>query len=241
MSELQHVIALTRLHISQHYANDERFCTDPDSYQFFADYAKKSQSAARPSPSSSPPPSPQTKPIPRPKPTPPKSPVKTEMETNKGKTEAAAIRTNAIKREPQSAPQTMVFEDFRKILQECFPAIKILDSQPDDAGAKELSQAWQKQNTPPEIVIIDSSSTPLERRFLDNIARALDAFFYPTAVLTPQELTADLTVRLAVGVQDSLNNHPYPFLAMKSIEHYLQQPVLKAELWQELKNTLQSS
>lgn len=236
MSELQNVIALTKLHISQHYKDTEWVFTDPETLDFYKSFAQKNRS----SPSSQP--KPLNKPtlvaktMPKPKPAPMKAPPKKPAIA-----ESPQAQPAKIERELPKPAAEVEFSDFKKILHEYFPKQTILDKIPGDAKAKEIAHRWEKAKVPPEIVILDTGFSPSEKLFLENVARALEARFYPAAVLKPEEWDKSSQLRLVVGTEESLKGIEHPRVVMRSVDHYLEQPQEKAALWLDLKSTLQSS
>lgn len=236
MSELQNVIALTKLHISQHYKEDAWVFTDPETLEDYKAFAQKNRGGQ---PQRAKPPIKPTaaiKKTTRPKPAPVKPASKKTTASEK-----PIVQPAKIERELPKQAAEVEFSDFRKILEANFPTQKIIDQLPDDTKAKEVARRWEKAKIPPEIVILDSGLNPSEKLFLDNVARALEARFYPAAVLAPDQLDKTLKLRLLVGTADKLTGIEQPTVVMQPVDHYLQQPQEKAKLWQELKSTLQSS
>lgn len=235
MSELQNVIALTKLHISQHYKEDAWVFTDPETLEDYKAFAHKNRGNQSQKPTPIKPVATIKKTI-RPKPAPVKTVSKKPVVS-----EPSSVKPTKIERELPKQAIEVEFSDFRKILETNFPSQKIIDQLPDDTKAKETASRWEKATVPPEIVILDSGLSPSGRLFLENIARALEARFYPTAVLTPDQWDQTLKVRLVVGTAEKVTDIDHPTVVMQPVDHYLQQPQEKAKLWLDLKNTLQSS
>ena len=236
MSEIQNVIALTKLHIKQHYKESEWLYTDLESLDYYKSFVQKHRGSANSKPKAPIAPPPIIKKAPRPKPAPIKEVQKKSMEP-----ENKPANPKNIERQMPKPVAQVEFSDFRKILNEYYPSQKILENQPDDTKAKEIAHRFEKANIPPEIIIIDTGYSPSEKLFLENVARALEARFSRAAVLATDEWDKNLSLRLVVGTQDAVNGISQPKVVMKPVDHYLQNPKEKAKLWQDLKSTLQSS
>ena len=236
MSELNNLIALTKLHISQNYEEKAWVLTDPDTYTYYRAFAQKGlkaqpQQSALKTQAAHPR---KTPPAPRPAPQRP-SVKKTPPPPT------SSERPKSIERVSPKPADDVDFSDLIKILHTHFPGQKILDSQPDDTRAQEIAQKWKHPAIPPEVWILDSSRAPAEKLFLENIARAIETYFYPAAVLSLSEVNKEIIPRLILGTKELLNNVQSPSIQMESIPFYLESPHEKGRLWKHLKSTLQSS
>lgn len=230
MSEFNHLIALTKLHISQHYGEKSWIYTDPDTLANYREFAQRSKKAAPKQLPEKP------RPLPR-----IAEPVRKQPIIKKTEPPALELPKEVEQRITPKPVNEVDFSDLIKIVKTHFPAQKILDSQPDDARAKETAQKWKHPAIPPEVWILDSSRAPEERLFLENIAQAIDLYFYPAAVLPISKMDEEPAPRLILGTKDLLNGIKAPSIAMESISFYLETPKEKSRLWKDLKNTLQSS
>lgn len=223
MPELQHIIALTKLHISQEYDAKNWVTTDSETYEYYKTFASKKRTTPIIKPPVSPiPVAPRPKPI-APKPSPQKK---------------LPPKSTPIERETlPSAPKTE-FADFKKIISMHFPNEKILNFVPDDTLAKEIASKWKKQAIPPEVVILNTTTSPQEKLFLENVARAIEIHFFPAAVLSPEEFKPNDALKLVIGNETQPS---FPSLKIEPVANYLKNPQQKAKLWQDLKSTLQSS
>lgn len=236
MSELKNLIALTKLHINQNYAEKDWVYTDKETLVYYKSFAQSNRGAQAKPPVNLHRPAPPKKTAPLLKRAPPK-PV-----AQKSKPPSVQqAPTVAIERESPKPVDDLDFSDFIELFSAHFPKHKILDGQPDDTRAKEISQKWKHPATPPEVLILDSSGSPSERLFLDNIARAVEARYYPTAVVPSADLSSCENPRLVIGTQALLGKVEAPHVVMEPVPHYLENPREKAKLWKMLKDTLQSS
>jgi len=227
MSELQHIIALTKLHISQEYDPKSWIATDTETYEYYKDFASKGKRAPVSKPQIA-----QTQTTPRPVAVKPK-PAPQKKQPSEPKSKSIPIERETL----PSAPKTE-FADLKKIISEHFPNQKILDFVPDDTRAKEIAAKWKKQAIAPEVIILHSTATSQERLFLENVARAIEIRFCPAVVMTPEEFSPNEKVKLVIG---SKTEHAGATLEIGPVDSYLKNPQQKAKLWQDLKNTLQSS
>ncbi len=237
MSELHNVLSLAKLHITQHYDNSEWIFTDQETFKYFQASAKKNKHfPSTHLPAQAPKASPQKK-----KPVNRTSPTKQNTSLEEKKIPSSPIDPLPIQREKLKPANPIEFSDFRKILQKHFPAFKLLDSQPDDTKAKEKALLWQKENARPQIVIIHEEASPSEQLFLQNLARAIDTVFFPTTLAPFNELDKNNSYRLLIGSASHIKDCNCSYFAIDPVDHYLQNPLSKAKLWQNLKNTLLSS
>lgn len=235
MSELNNLVALTKLHISQHYDEKAWVFTDPETFSYYRSFAQASKEPQRQQKLDKPQPVQPRKPLPAPKPAAPKPVAK------KSASPTLVKPPESIERVAPKPADEVDFSDLFKIMKTHFPGQKVLEGQPDDKRAKEIAHKWKHPTVPPEIWILDSSRTPVEKLLLENIARAIECYFYPAAVLAAPEIDNEQTPRLVLGTKDLLKEVKTPSIEMEPISSYLESPQEKGRLWKELKSTLQSS
>lgn len=139
----------------------------------------------------------------------------------------------SIELHPLSSPPTTDFSSIRKTLMEKFPAQRILDEIPDDVEAKKISQQWKKQSTTPAVAILSSDEHPKHRVFLNNLAKAIEVCYCPASVISAEDLQTSKGLHLLI-TSKKIENMEIETLQIASIEEYLRDPLLKAELWEEI-------
>lgn len=72
-------------------------------------------------------------------------------------------------------------EDMRAAMKKAAPMLKITDIIPSDAKAKKIKHAWKDQRHMPDIAILSGPSMPLS--FLQQVAKAIDLYFFPCRVI----------------------------------------------------------
>lgn len=237
MSELHHMLALTKLHIAQHYEGSEKIFTDPETFKYFqACPQKKEGPLPTKLPTRLPATSPQkTKPISKTAPSLQKSGIKEQKPTDSS-SNPVPIQREKLK--PSSPPE---FSDIREILQKYFPSLELHNSPPDDTKAQEKALLWQRKNDTPEIVLLHETLSPSEHLFLQNLARAIETVFSPATLIPHDQLDRNSSYRLVISSNASLSECQHPHLEIGPIDRFLQNPLSKAQLWLDIKNMLLSS
>lgn len=164
--------------------------------------------------------------------------------------------------EPVNEVQEIELFSIRKDFAKLFPERQLLETPPDDALAKKMGQLWKaQQSTPPEVVILSFQEGPEQQFFLQKIKGAVNERLAPCVIfsaLTIEKRQVWDKILLMEGLRlivafDGIHSLPglmsfyresaekterylgdIPFLQLSDLSLYLQQPQLKAALWQAL-------
>lgn len=272
------LLALTRQYLLQEHTPNERLYAESESYHYFRDLVVRRQGAkttAEITPPSTPvaktslpQPTPMSKPVhqtpvkaniaapvkkpPLPLPTPP-LPLSTGTEPKKPPKENGAFTL-----EPMARAEPVDMEEIRKLVSEKLPGFVYIDQIPDDTEARRLARSWEQAKQAYEVLILSFDEPPKAQAFLNNIARALNAYGIPATVMRASKIEQDndwknllgqplkMVMASSYGI-DALpglakqhREEPrqakhflgnVPLLLLSDVGFYLREPSLKASLW----------
>lgn len=204
----------------------------------------------------SPPPPKPTQPPPPKKPPPP--PIKVEQTPPPPKIDPEP----PLIEKPKLAPHSEGMADIKALLVRLAPHLLTEEPIPDDAAAKRAAEAWKHETHASVVTVLSLGASQDETTFLRNVARAISTTLQPAKVVSAQELEQDNlweTVLQTPGLKwilspplnmvqwpnlsayykhntttqvHTLGNIPLIFL--KPLTDYLENPILKKELWDTL-------
>lgn len=163
-------------------------------------------------------------------------------------------------------PQPFIEEDYADITQffvKRFPQIILHSAPPKDSAAKEFINQWRIPLSHPKVLILTFNENAKEKLFLSNLRYALDTEFGGIALYSAdkierqtgwKELLASQQLSLIIahkgkmealgGLMAHYTEDPQPMLGkvriypLCDISLYIQEPLLKADLWKALANFL---
>lgn len=284
------LLILTKQYLLQEHSLTDRLISDPETYTHFRSYAEQKQEIKTSSTTSSqaavtpqPPlshcipkqittatvkaPIPEAKTAPE-----PPSIQKNRVQASGNKIEVQPSKSSGVnengpfKLEPPTELQPANFTDIRKIIQEKFPHVRLLDQVPDDMEAQKLAKIWRLEKKIPQVILLSFDEVPKHLSFLTHIAKALEAHGVSAevknAIKLEQEaqweklLTSDklkLVVSSSSGFYHlaGLQKHYKEgtkqgrhylgdrlLLLLSDISFYFKEPALKSSLWKALKEFL---
>ncbi len=283
------LLALTQLHLLQEFSPKNFLQADAQNFVFFKKQAQmQTQAQAQPlKPQSSsqiisPPPLPlKTPATPKAAPPPPVNTLPPPTPAPIAKLEDHTPKPSKMPPIPISAPSTpkestfltleplgkaseMDLSEIRKILEERFPSLTIIDETPSDAEAKQVnSRGVLDKAAAPEVVILYSNEPPLQQTFLANVAKAIQICLNsPAVIVSARKLENEggwntllemKTLKLIMISKDLFNSLPdltkryrettqsldeIPVYFLSDPPLYLKDPKLKQALWEGLKQLL---
>jgi len=187
------------------------------------------------------------KPLPLPKTPPPKPPLKKA---------STKIYLEPPKKEVE------YLEDVKKDIQKIAPSLDIHEGIPSDIKAKRIAFSYKYKNQASDITIFTLKEDPLTKKFLQNIAKAIDIYFFPTSLidigpidkqnlwegfLSAPQLKLIISSDYAIWEQKNLMTYfkeypsrsqtflgKVPLLLLPDLSLYLKDPLLKSSLWKAL-------
>ncbi len=235
--QYKHLIALSRLYISQEYANPERIICESDSFAFYKAYGFQLRNRSTPvQPSPKPAQTPIApkviEPIKRPGPalgiTPEKTVVPPEppkVTPNTSPSPAAKVVPQPVgptsfTLQPLGKPTELPQEEWRQLMTTHFPTIALSTAIPPDDLAKE-----QKDTDPSRIrvLIIATEKKPEKMQFLQKLTQAIHERLPTSKLVTIEEIQKDgwnkwlqtSSIRMIIG--SSLLPESCPELAKEGI------------------------
>lgn len=262
------LLAFTKRYLQQEYAHESWVTSDKETFNCFKQYAlnQKKEVAKTPVPV---PPAPKPAIVAPAKPLPPvaKKVLPQSLPQTKPVEKKTASQT-ASGYNLESLPPTQIqdLNDWRKIINERFPNLELLDGPPKDDIAKQINSAWQQPKVIPSVIILSFQEAGKEQVFLHNIAKAIQARYTSAAVMSVQEIEYEFgwdftlqskNLQLIIANTHGLNGVPalmqhyrevqkhakfylskVPLYLLSDISLYLKEPHLKPALWQEIKGLL---
>jgi len=193
----------------------------------------------------------------------PPSPPAAKESSLKPSTPAAPAPVTSLSA-PKPSPKDPM-DDLRAACKKIAPTLKILDRIPSDAQAKKIKNTWKDQLHMPDIAVLRSQQMPLA--FLEQIAKAIDLYFFPCRVIdvAPLEKANSWDSLLATphlkfviapdatlwGSKELMRHYheipskkerflgKIPLLLLPDPNLYLKDPSLKRSLWNLLCHVLQ--
>jgi hypothetical protein len=167
--------------------------------------------------------------------------------------------------EPLNPPPAYQMDiDFKEVINKKYPGLPIYDAIPDDRVASKIKNTWQKENVIPPVIILTFNQDEQHTLFLKNVAKAISLRLAPARVISGLKVEAekkwdkliespDIQMIIACDygffMQPGLKKHyredskqgkhflgNKPLLLLSDLNLYLQQPQLKALLWQAICN-----
>jgi hypothetical protein len=194
------------------------------------------------------------------------NPVQTQYNVNPTPTISTKnISTNSpevfLKLEPFPPATIEPLDDMKTIFIECFPNYSVLDHPPHDDEAKNVLNRWKQELTDPEIIILSFEESPQQKLFLQNIAKAIQTRFGPTATLNAKKIEVDnqwstflnsKNLRLVIACDYALYSfnglmahyreasgscrylNEKPLLLISDLSLYMKESKLKPSLWKAI-------
>lgn len=166
-----------------------------------------------------------------------------------------------FKLEPLPFPEKESLDDLKKICKEKFPQYQLLDHPPVDDEAKALLQLWKKKETHSEVIILSFDESPIQKAFLQNIAKAIRIRLGSAVIVNARKVEADHQwepllnsdkLRLVIasdyaiyGLKQLMSYYKEdagsirklkdaPLLLLSDLSLYLKEPKLKPSLWKAI-------
>lgn len=153
------------------------------------------------------------------------------------------------------------YAPIRAILAKACPNLRLIEVPPDDARAREVATRWQRKAEAPQVIVLADSKNPAALALLRNLATAINLQFAPARMVETRLIDQQLAwerfleskdVRVVLCRQALLEEHAVlqsayadeklreriAVIPIEAAERYLNDPQLKASLWQSLKQTL---
>ena len=146
--------------------------------------------------------------------------------TYKTSSSLPAILTSADTILDKHRPILTDLTDIKKVIQDKFPDLTILDHIPDDSKAKIVKSQWKLKNVAADLTIIVNGLTPLQKAFLSNVCQAIHI---------------SLSKHAKVYDKQNASKSPEncPTLILDDIDIYFREPNKKHELWLLIKKTFE--
>jgi hypothetical protein len=137
---------------------------------------------------------------------------------------------------------------------------------PSDRKAKQILEKWKYKKQAAEITLICSEEKGKRKKLLENIAKSLDIYFYPTRLILAEYIEKEdgwdfflsaNRLKLIIGCDYSIFSLPHlmkhykeqpnssdcflkntPLFLLPDISLYINDPLLKASLWKALKQRI---
>lgn len=176
---------------------------------------------------------------------------------------AKVQKSSVFKKEPPPPLVEGDYADIQQFLAKKFPHIALHSTPPKDDLAKAFINQWNAPLTYPRVLILTFNENAKEKLFLSNLKHALDTEFGCTtmysghkaerqnswnALLANQQLMLIIAHKGKMEALDGLMKYyredPQPMLGkvriypLCDISLYIQEPTLKADLWQALSTFL---
>lgn len=290
------LVALTRRYLLQEYAADERLYTDFATYSYFRENAqKKLASAAKPSAPKSVPhdmgaiqqplrqellksaiqPTPlqpmQMKPgaerkIQGSQPAQVAAPKEIEKGSVTPSVDAPVKSTKEFTLEAPPAYEACDHQEIRKILQERFPSLRIINTIPNDQDATKLAKLWEHDQELPQVLLLIGDESEKQKLFLENLRIAIESYGLSAKVVSISKIDhgrgwepilQDKGLKLIISNSSHLAAFPHlkthvrrttkltlqtlgevPLFLLADFSSYFKESSLKPLLWKNLKEVL---
>jgi hypothetical protein len=193
----------------------------------------------------------------------PKEPQKSEAPL-KGEAPSRLMELFAL--DPMGPAEKEDLLAMRQLILERCPQIAIREDIPSDLEAQEVCRGWQQPCKALQIAILSFEESGQQREFLNNLARAIHLCFGSAAVVSAPQIEQEnqwesfLTtspLQLIIAASHSLQQLPrltkhykespkqvkyalgkVPLYLLSDLSIYLQEPRLKAALWQAIRERI---
>jgi hypothetical protein len=270
--EYKELLNLTKTHILQNFSLEEWMLTDQNTFSFFKSYSPPRPQPLFPLVSSKPQRLHTTQekelsikenfaiPI-------NKKETKETKETkdNEGKKEFSKEKFS-FTLEPMQLATEIDLKEIHKLVKDHFPSMIIIENPLQDEEAKRVNRTQQKTTTTPAVIILSFNETAISKKFLENIAKAIQLRIAPALVLPAHKIEQENAwermlqskeLRLVISPDYGIYTLPkfmrhykespkqgkrflgnIPLFLLSDISLYLKEPTLKPQLWKALKEML---